>query len=231
CKTNIVQSVQQAMLAERVDIERKLFAARLHDDLALQIDFQLIAGSRFNLFKQRRYLVLGQNDGQQTVLEAVVEKNVSVRRRDDGTETKLHQGPGRMFAARSTTEIFSGQQNGSTLITRLVKHEIRVQGTLAVVHAGLTMIQIAQFVEQVGAKTRALDGLQELLGNDEVGINIGAVQRRRQAFVRGECLHDGILSELTNVDEMAGDGSGGSHGGAHQMRTPALALTAFEVPV
>src|SRR5690606_24313578 len=53
-------------------------------------------------------------------------------------------------------------------------------------------IQIAQFVEQIGAEARALDGLQELLGDDQVGVDVLAVQRRDQAMMGGECLHDGF---------------------------------------
>jgi hypothetical protein len=44
------------------------------------------------------------------------------------------------------------------------------------------MIQVTPFVEQVGAEAAALDRLQELLGDDRVGIDVGAIQRRHQSF-------------------------------------------------
>ncbi|MOA66283.1 hypothetical protein D3C78_1929890 [compost metagenome] len=52
------------------------------------------------------------------------------------------------------------------------------------------MIQVAQLVEQVRAETRALDGLEELLGDDEVRVDVFAIERSHQAFVSGKCLHD-----------------------------------------
>ena len=40
------------------------------------------------------------------------------------------------------------------------------------------MVQVAPFVEQVGAEAGAADRLEELLGDDGVGIDVGAIQRR-----------------------------------------------------
>src|SRR5690606_37869252 len=45
------------------------------------------------------------------------------------------------------------------------------------------------FVEQVGAEAAAPDRLEELLGNDLVGVDVGAVERCDQAGVGGEGIH------------------------------------------
>jgi len=47
--------------------------------------------------------------------------------------------------------------------------------------ARLAVIQITPFVEQVGAKARALDRLQKLLWDDGVGVDVGAVERHHHA--------------------------------------------------
>jgi hypothetical protein len=65
-------------------------------------------------------------------------------------------------------------------VARLVQHEVGFERPAAVVHAGLALVEVAPLVEQVRAEARALDRLQELLGDDGVGIDVGAVERRDQ---------------------------------------------------
>src|SRR5690606_41358348 len=79
------------------------------------------------------------------------------------------------------------------------------------------------------AQAGALEGLEELLGDDDVRVDIGAVQGCSNAFVRGESLHGEFLSECANVDEMACHRCGSGHGRADQVGATALPLPAFEV--
>src|SRR2546427_11129088 len=51
------------------------------------------------------------------------------------------------------------------------------------------MVQVAPFVEQVHAEAGLLDRLEELLGNDGVGIDVFAVHGGDKALVHGELLH------------------------------------------
>ena len=44
--------------------------------------------------------------------------------------------------------------------------------------AGLAAVQVAPLVEQVGAEAGLADRLEELLGDDRVGVDVGAVERR-----------------------------------------------------
>src|SRR5690606_13234932 len=53
----------------------------------------------------------------------------------------------------------------------------------------LADIQVAPLVEQVRAEAAALDRLEELLGNDLVGVDVGAIQRADQARVLGKGFH------------------------------------------
>src|ERR1700730_2809352 len=85
-----------------------------------------------------------------------------------------------MLAARAAAEIVAGDQDLGIAIGRLFEDEIRV---LAAV------ILVALFREQALAKAGALDGLQVLLGDDHVGVDIDDLQGRRDALQRGELVH------------------------------------------
>jgi len=52
------------------------------------------------------------------------------------------------------------------------------------------MVQIPPLVEQVLSETRALDGFKELLGNDGVRIDVGAVERCHQSVAIQEFFHE-----------------------------------------
>ena len=73
---------------------------------------------------------------------------------------------------------------GDFAIRGLVEDEI---GVLAAV------IPIAFLRKQALAQARALDGLEILLGNDRVGIDIDHSQRSGDAFECGELLHSLVL--------------------------------------
>jgi len=85
-----------------------------------------------------------------------------------------------VLAARAAAEIVAGDQHLGVAIGRLVEHEVRV---LAAV------ILVALFREKALAKAGALDGLQILLRNDHVGVDIDDLQGRRYAFQCGELFH------------------------------------------
>src|SRR3546814_10777488 len=83
------------------------------------------------------------------------------------------------------------------------------------------------FKQKTADEVRISDWSSDVCSSDLVG----AVQRRRDAFVCGKCLHGGLLAKVPDIDEMAGDGGGGGHRRAYQMRAPALALAAFEITI
>jgi hypothetical protein len=73
-----------------------------------------------------------------------------------------------------------------TLVARLVQHEVWVSAfdVFAWSWPGKPHVGVTPFVEQVGAEARALvDGLEELLGDDGVGVDVGAVERGHQTLV------------------------------------------------
>lgn len=94
-----------------------------------------------------------------------------------------------VLTARAATEIFPGEQHTGTLVTFVVEHEVLVQRALAVVLVWLANVQVAPFIEQVRTEAGALDRLEKLLGDDLVGIDVGAIQWRNQAGVLGKGFH------------------------------------------
>src|SRR5690606_8804775 len=176
-QADIVQAVEQAVLAEGIDFEGVLLAVRTGNALRSQIDGQLVTLGGFGLLEQLVDLILFQYDRQQAVLEAVVVEDVGKARRDDGAEAILVQRPRRMFARRATAEVLTRQQHAGALVAREVQPEVLVHRALRTILVGLANIQVAPCIEQVRSEAGALDGLQKLLGDDLVGIDVGAVQR------------------------------------------------------
>src|SRR5690554_432796 len=188
-QADVVQAVEQAVLAEGIHLEAVLHAVRTGHGLRLEVDGQLIALVGLGLLEQGVDFFFFQHDRQQAVLEAVVVEDVGEARRDDGAEAVLVQRPGGVLAGRTAAEVLAGQQHAGTLVAREVQHEVRVDRAGAAVLTGLAHVQVAPLVEQVGTEAGALDRLEKLLGNDLVGVDIGTVQRADQAGVLGKGFH------------------------------------------
>ena len=113
-------------------------------------------------------------------LEAVVVEDVGEILGDDAADAEIEQCPGGMLAARAAAEVRAGDQDLGVLVGRLVEDEILL----------LAVGRPAHFVEQTVLEAGALDGLQELLGNDHVGVDIDHGQRCCHAAQRGEFFHE-----------------------------------------
>ena len=178
------------MLAKRVDIEAEHAAAvRGRYRLPLEIDRELESGKSRGLVEQAIDLGFAEHDRQQSVLETVIEENVGERRRDDRPESVVAERPGSVLARAAATEIAPCEKDLRALIARLVQREVRIRSTLGRILARFIVIEIAPCVEQVGPEARSTDRLQELLGNDGVGVDIGAIERRHQAGQSAKRLH------------------------------------------
>src|SRR5262245_62524840 len=87
-------------------------------------------------------------------------------------------------------------------------------------------------MEEVLPKPRLLGLAEEARGDDAVGIDVRQVHGDRAGRQLGESFHDCLLAhEGPPVGDLAGDGGRRGHGGAHEMRTGALALAPLEVAV
>src|ERR1700733_1683880 len=179
-QADIVEPVHQTALAERIDLEFHRAAVGAADFLIGQINGQGRVRAALGIVEQFVEVFLGNADRQNTVLEAVIVEDVAERGRDDAADAEIEQRPRRMLAARAAAEIVAGNQHLGIAITRLVEDEI---GVLAAV------VLVTLLREQSLAKAGALDGLQILLGDDHVGVDIDDLQRRCYAFQRGEFFH------------------------------------------
>ena len=188
-QTDVVQTVEQAVLAERIDLEVQYLAIRAGHRLRLQVDGQLVARVGFDLLEQLVDFLVTEDDRQQAVLEAVVEEDVGKAWRDDAAEAVLVQRPWGVLTAGAATEVLPCQQHAGTLVAFVVEHELLVQRALAVVLVRLAHVQVTPLVEQIGAEAGALDRLEKLLGDDLVGVDVGTVQRRDKASVLGKGFH------------------------------------------
>lgn len=92
-----------------------------------------------------------------------------------------------MLAARSAAEIVAGDGNLGLAIGRLVQHEIRVLAAI---------VLVALFGEQTLAEAGALDGLEILLRDDHVSVDIDDLQRRGDAFEGRKLVHDVPVNRL-----------------------------------
>ena len=167
---DIVETVEQQVLAERVDAERDLLAVRPDHHLPRQVHGDPRIAAHLRVFHQLVADGARQLDRQDAVLEAVVVEDVGEARRDHAADAEIQQRPGRMFARRAAAEILVRDQDLGVPVRLRVQHEVRPLGALTVV---------AQRVEQVDAKAGALDRLEEARGDDLVGIDVGERQRRR----------------------------------------------------
>ena len=107
-QADVVETVEQAMLAERVYLDTHDFAVGARDRLLFEVDRQHRVGALLGVFHQLVDDVLRQGDRQQAVLEAVGVEDVGKTRRDDAGHAEIHQRPGCVLAARPAAEIVAG---------------------------------------------------------------------------------------------------------------------------
>src|SRR3954471_8011154 len=158
-EVDVVEAVEESVAA--VLVEREGHGAAAEADLAaLEVDLGL-AGVHQGLD-----VLLGQHDRQQADLRAVREEDVGEARRDDRLEAVVLQRPRRVLAAGAAAEVRAGGED------RVLREA--------------PAVLLRPVVEQELAEARALDALEELLGNDLVGIDVGALERRHLA---GDDLH------------------------------------------
>src|ERR1035437_3891131 len=157
-QVDIVKATQQAVFAKSFDIKRKCFTAGLGDDLSLQVNAELVAGEGRNFIQQLLDHSLAQDDGKQSVFEAVVEKDVSVARRNQRPKAILSKRPGCVFTGRATAKILACQQDGGTLIARLIEYKVRIRFATARILAGIASVQVTPCVKQILAETSFADG-------------------------------------------------------------------------
>src|SRR4051794_9099396 len=92
-EANIVEAVQQAVLAEGIDVEADAAAIGTGDLLLLQIDAEDRIGPALGVVHQLVEIFLGDLDRQDAILEAVVVENVGEAGGDHAADAEIQQRP------------------------------------------------------------------------------------------------------------------------------------------
>src|SRR3954447_13599031 len=142
-EADFIKPMQQAVLAKRLDVESEARARWSSYALLLEVHGQAIARHCIDLPKQlvdRRGI---EHQRKQSVLEAVVEEDIGIARRDHRAKAIVHQRPGGMLTRRAATEVLAREQDLSPRVARLMQDECGVERSLRIVHARLAAIQVA----------------------------------------------------------------------------------------
>ena len=127
----------------------------------------------FPAFEKQSYLLFGEPDEDDTVLAGVGEEDVGEAGSDDDEEAEVGKRPGGVLAGAAAAEVFAGDEDFCAGVFGLVEDEGGVG--LAGLRAFLDALPVE---EEELAVAGALDALEELLGDDLVGIDVGDIERR-----------------------------------------------------
>ncbi len=179
-KINIIQPFEQAVAEEIVNLEVSRKFLPVGHLLTFEVNGQLIIFKVSGPIKQLPNFFFPEYNREQAVLDAVVGEDVGKGRCDYRAETEIRQRPHGMLAGRAAAEVLPRHQNASPAITRLVQHESGVW---------LSRWLTTPVVKQELPESGTLDALQELLGNDLVGINVDAIKRRHRPGMGAKRFH------------------------------------------
>src|SRR5581483_7189001 len=160
----VVEPLEQALARVVVELEREPAGGA-----RFEVDRQLLAGPRTR--HQLLHLLRRQLHRQEADLQRVLAEDVAEGRGDHDVEAVVLQRPRRVLARRAAAEVPAREQDPAAL---------RVQLEGGVLHP---------VEEEELAEARALDALQELLRDDLVGVDVGAVEHDRGRGDGAERLH------------------------------------------
>src|SRR5438874_9948221 len=164
------------------DREAELATVGRDHPAGLEVDRQRRApAGLLDLARERLDGRIVELDGEHAVLEAVRVEDEAEARRDHGAETEVAQRPDRRLARAAACEVAAGEQDGGVPVRLSVEHE---GGVLGAVAAGA--LRVAPAGEQALAEA-GLGDLQQLrAGNDAVGVDVHAEQRRGNPGMHAE---------------------------------------------
>ena len=169
-------------LAESINVKGNFLAIRTTNLLIFEVNLEHGVGTLVGIFHQQIQLILGYLDGQNSVLEAIVEENICKTGRDYTADAEIQQCPWRVLARGATAEILARDNNLCRPIGWFVEHEVRIFA------AGLVL---PHFSKSMFAKARPLDRLQIVLRDDHVGVDIHDIHWRCDA---GSLVNVSIVS-------------------------------------
>src|SRR4051812_13140598 len=181
---DVVQTLEQPPSGVVVDVER-------HDDLTdgdlrgNQIDGSRYSRSGIDCGPEFLQIVLGDDTGDQSLLAGVAPEDVAEARAQHDLEAEVAERPDGVLAARSRAEVLAGDQDGGALVLGPVEHEVGV---------------LAPREEEGVLEAGLRDPLEEVGGDDLVGVDVGALERRGDPGVDGEPVHQADTSSAAVAD-------------------------------
>jgi hypothetical protein len=187
-QADVVEAVIEAVAAEFLDLELELQAVVVGDRTRFQVNREGVLRMLRVALEQLFDVVLVQHDGEHAVLEAVVVEDVGKAGGDDDANAPVLERPRRMLAAGAAAEVVARDEHAGPLVARMIQFELVIDR--AVRMAG-------PVPKQKLAEASPLDPLQELLGDDLVGIDVGSIHRRDAAGVFFEGFHSRFRRQLS----------------------------------
>ena len=145
------------------------------DGLGFEVDGDLMSGVGGAARGEEFDIGLGEADEDHAVLAGVGEEDVGEAGRDDDEEAVVGERPGGVLAGAAAAEVLAGDENLRAGVAGVVEDEggVGLAGLRAILDA-------APVVEEEVAVAGALDALEELLGDDLVGVHVGAREEGRR---------------------------------------------------
>jgi hypothetical protein len=178
-ESDVVETIQQAVAHEVVDLKAGREAAIVIDLALLEVDGQLIA-ILLGAAHEFSHFVFGERDVEESVLRAVVGEDVGEGWGDHGSEPVIGQRPDGVFARGPAAEILAGDQNTGSFVSGMVENERPVR---------LAVGRAPPIVEKEFSKSCALNALQELLGDDLIGVDVDTIQGDCASLMFAKWLH------------------------------------------
>jgi hypothetical protein len=141
-EADFVEAVDQAVLAEGVDLEREAVLERGRHGLRFEVD---VDGLGLRHFHQAVDRLLREDHGDDAVLEGVAGEDIREGRRDDGLDAEIEQRPRCVFTAGTAAEVVARDEDRRALELGAVEDVVRI---------------LAQRLERAAAKAFAADRLE-----------------------------------------------------------------------
>mmetsp|Transcript_6636 Transcript_6636/g.18888 ORF Transcript_6636/g.18888 Transcript_6636/m.18888 type:complete len:388 (+) Transcript_6636:1400-2563(+) len=211
---DVVEALDEAVLAEGVHLEGVLLARRGLYDLVGEVDLKVLA--RLAHGEELLHLGARELDGEHGVLEAIVEEDVREARGDHAADTEVIDGPRRVLAAGAAAKVVAGDEDLGLAVRLLVEHKVRAL-------RAVVLRVVPELVERRHAEAGALNGLEELLRDDHVRVDVLDIELGGDALERRELGHATGATRAASLGA-AGLGHGGLlhlllgiHSGGHEL--------------
>ena len=163
---DVVEAVEEPVAGEVVEGEGLLEARRFYD-AAFEVHGELCLRVLAHDSKKLLHRLLGELDGEEAYLGAVVLEDVGEGRGYDGAEAVVLDGPGGVLPAGPAPEVLAGEEDDRVLVLGLVEHELGV---------------LAPGGEEELAEAGPLDALEGVTRHDLVRVYVVPPEREGFSF-------------------------------------------------